>query len=101
VVVVEVRGLGPESLKVVCKERSLVVSGERQEAGGTSGQRAFLCLERPRGRFVRVVEFEVPVDMAHARARLAAGLLTVTLPLVSERRGREIVIEVESEESAR
>jgi len=98
VVVVEVPGLSPQSLKVVCKERVLVVSGERQEAPGEPGERAFLCLERPRGRFVRVLRFEMPLDSAGARARLGGGLLTVTMPQLRERRGREIVIEVENEE---
>lgn len=99
VVVIEVPGLGPESLKVVCKERALVVSGERRETPSEPGVGVFLCLERPRGRFVRVVRFEIPVDSSRARARLGGGLLTVTLPQLRERRGREIVIEVESEES--
>jgi HSP20 family protein len=98
VVVVEVPGLGTKDLKVTCKERMLIVSGERHDPPGEPANRAFLCLERHRGRFVRALRFDVPVDTARARARLAGGLLSVTIPQLRERRGRETVIEVEKEE---
>jgi HSP20 family protein len=98
VVVVEVPGLGAEDVRVACKERMLVVSGERHETPGEPTHRAFVCMERPRGHFARAIRFEAPVDTTRARARLRNGLLTVTLPQLRERRGRETVIEVEREE---
>ena len=39
----------------------------------------------------------MPVDVTGARASLEAGLLTVTLPRLRERRGRETVIPIEKE----
>jgi len=36
----------------------------------------------------------VAVDVAQAEATLAGGLLTVTLPRLKERRGRETVIPI-------
>jgi HSP20 family molecular chaperone IbpA len=39
----------------------------------------------------------VSVDVARARASLAGGLLTVTLPRLRERRGHETVIPIERE----
>jgi HSP20 family protein len=98
VVVVEVPGLAPESLRVVFRERELVLAGERRARrigpGGT-----FLCLERPHGRFERAIPVELPVDVARARATLAGGVLTVTLPRLRERRGRETVVPIEREPS--
>ena len=41
--------------------------------------------------------FDLPVDVAQARATLEGGLLTITLPRLRERRGRETVIPVEKE----
>ena len=96
VVVVEVPGLAPESLRVVFRERELVLGGERRvrRAGADA---TFLCLERPHGRFERAIPLEMPVDVAHAHATLAGGLLTVTLPRLRERRGSECAVPIERE----
>jgi HSP20 family protein len=96
VVVVEVPGLVPDSLRVAFRERDLVLSGERR-ARRTGPGGTYLCLERPHGRFERTIPFEAPLDVARARATLAAGLLTVTLPRLRERRGRETVVPIERE----
>jgi HSP20 family protein len=94
VMVLEVPGLLPESMRVTIRNRSVVVSGERRprHPAGT-----FLCLERPHGRFERAIKIDAPVDAARARAVLADGLLTVTLPARRERRGLEIPIPIERE----
>jgi HSP20 family protein len=96
VVVVEVPGLAPESLKVAFRDHSLVVAGSRQTRRPGSGV-SFQCLERPDGRFERVLPLDLPVDVAQARATLEGGLLTITLPRLRERRGRETVIPIEKE----
>jgi HSP20 family protein len=96
VVIVEVPGLAPESLRVAFRDRDLVLSGERRTRPMGPGC-SFLCLERPHGRFERVIPVEVPVDVARARATVHGGLLTVTLPRLRERRGRETVVPIERE----
>lgn len=96
VVVIEVPGLAPESLRVVFRERELLLSGERR-ARRTGPGCSFLCLERPHGRFERVIPVEAPVDVARAKATLRGGLLTVSLPRLRERRGRETVVPIERE----
>ncbi len=95
-IVVEVPGLAPESLKVVHRDGCLEISGERREKKppGTVG---FLCLERPQGRFSRSLALEIPVDISQAEARLGGGLLTITIPRLKDRRGREIVIPIARE----
>jgi HSP20 family molecular chaperone IbpA len=70
------------------------VSGERRERRPTGGQAAFLCVERPQGRFTRKIPLDVAVDLAKAEAQLAGGLLTISVPRVKDRRGREILITV-------
>jgi HSP20 family protein len=72
----------------------LKVSGERRERR-PAGAVGFLCMERPNGRFTRTIAIDVPVDVPRAQARLAGGLLTVVLPRLADRRGRETVIPVE------
>jgi HSP20 family molecular chaperone IbpA len=99
VVVLEAAGLAPEALRVVCRERELVVTGERRERR-PNGIAAFLCMERPLGRFTRSVPLDVAVDLKLAEARLASGLLTITLPRLKDRRGRETVIPIAWESEA-
>jgi HSP20 family protein len=95
-VVVEVPGLAADALSVVCRERELVIRGERRAPRGSAGI-GFLCLERPHGRFERCIPLEGAVDLRKARAVLRRGLLTISLPRLSERRGRETVIPIERE----
>lgn len=98
VVVVEVPGLAPESLKVAFRHGCVVVSGERHACRNDSAV-SFLCLERLNGRFERTIPIEGPLDVARARATLGRGLLTVTVPRLSERRGQERVVHIERESS--
>jgi HSP20 family protein len=95
-VVAEVPGLPLASLRVVFRDRCLVLSGERhvrKDAAAVS----FLCLERATGRFERTIPLEGSLDVRNARATLGRGLLTVSIPRLSERRGQETVIEIERE----
>jgi HSP20 family molecular chaperone IbpA len=55
-------------------------------------------MERPHGRFTRTILLDSPVDGPQSAARLQAGLLTITLPRLKDRRGREAVIAVTREE---
>ena len=98
VVVVEVPGLAPESLKVACKDHWLVVSGERRERRPAAGPGVFLCMERPQGRFMRKIPLDMAVDVNRAEALLDAGVLTVIVPRLKDRRGREAVIPVKREQ---
>ncbi len=97
IVVAEVPGLSPESLKVVCREREIVISGERRARKPGAGQN-YVCLERPSGRFERTISLEGAVDLRESTARFAAGVLVVTLPRLKERRGRETVIPIQWEQ---
>jgi HSP20 family protein len=95
--VVEVPGLPPESLEVVCRNSSVVVSGERRAPRRDPGA-GYLCLERLHGRFHRAIPIDVAVSFSDARARLADGLLHISLPKRQDRRGRSIEIPVERQE---
>jgi len=95
-IVAEVPGLNADSLRVTFRDRHLVITGERREKR-PAGAASFLCMERPQGRFTRLVALDVPVDVRSAEARLAGGLLTVTVPPLKDRRGRVTVIVVQRE----
>lgn len=98
-IVAEVPGLTPDSLRVTFRDRHLVITGDRRERR-PAGAPSFLCVERPQGRFTRLVALDVPVDVRSAEAHLAGGLLTVTVPRLKDRRGRATVIVVQREDPA-
>jgi HSP20 family protein len=95
-VVAEVAGLTPDSLRVVCGDHRLVISGERRER--RTADAAFLCLERPQGRFTRTIPVDSAVDLKQAEARLEGGLLTITLPRLKDRRGQRTTIPIRRQE---
>ena len=99
-IVVEVPGLAEDQLRVSIKDRNLVVYGERRERRPTGGVAAFLCMERPQGRFTRTIPMDMALDVQQAEARLTGGVLTVTIPRLKDRRGRERVIPVQVEEES-
>jgi HSP20 family protein len=99
-IVAEVPGLTPDSLRVTFRDRHLVISGDRKERRPAAGGASFLCMERPQGRFTRLVALDIPVDVRSAEARLSGGLLTVTVPRLKDRRGRVTVIAVQREDPA-
>lgn len=78
-VVIDLPGVAPRSLRVELRGRELRLRGERRERrpAGTSAAR---LTERPQGRFARALALPREVSPGRARARLAAGRLTVDLP---------------------
>ncbi len=94
VAIVEVPGMLVESLKLIAREGMLVVSGERRDKR-PQGLVAFHCMERPSGRFTREMPIDRALDVRKAEARLERGLLTITIPRLKDRRGRETPIPVQ------
>jgi HSP20 family protein len=93
-VVVEVPGLVPEALRVFVQDGQLVVTGERRE-NRTAKASAFLCLERPQGKFERRLPLDFALELRGAEARLAKGLLTIVIPRIRDRRGTAVEIPVQ------
>jgi HSP20 family protein len=98
VVTVEVPGLTPENLRIAYKHHRLIITGERRERRPADASAAFLCMERPQGRFSRQIPLDQAVDIPRAEARLAGGVLTILIPRLKDRRGRETLIPIKWEE---
>jgi HSP20 family molecular chaperone IbpA len=97
VIVVEAPGLAPAELKIVCRNHQIIVSGERRPESPEQSI-AFLCMERPHGRFSRTIPLHLALDVQHAEAVLESGLLTIAIPRLKERRRSEFVIPIRREE---
>lgn len=96
VVLVDVPGIRPSSIRVVIKEGNLIVAGEKVPPDGyAASASSFHLVERGFGRFARVVRLDMAVDAGRARATFVRGLLRVSMPRIPERRGREIRVAVD------
>jgi HSP20 family protein len=100
VIAAEVPGIPADSLRVSFRDRHLVIAGERRERRPAASTASFHCMERPQGRFTRIILIDVAVDIQLAEAHAGGGVLTVTIPRVKDRRGREIIIPVQREETS-
>ena len=95
IVKAEVPGLKQADLEVVFQDGYLEIRGEKKQAVHP-GQVRYLCLERGYGKFNRTIHLTAAVDVGAASAKLSNGVLTITLPKLSNRRRQEQIIPIES-----
>src|SRR6478735_7275188 len=88
---VDVPGVDPAAVRVIGKGASLLIAGEKA-ARRARGESSFHLVERGYGRFARVVRLERAADTSRAHATLVNGELRVSIPKISERRGKAIAI---------
>jgi HSP20 family protein len=94
-VVLDVPGIGVDSLRILIKSGVLLVAGEKERPEpGLRGAASFHLVERDFGRFVRAVRVNTAFDGSKVRARLRDGELRIALPKIQERRGREIAVPI-------
>jgi HSP20 family protein len=91
----EIPGVAGKDVTMSVEGNRLIVRGEkrRPDSGAKNGSR-YHCMERGYGRFKRVVHISSPVNTREAQAYLCDGVLEVTFPKVSNRRGGELSIKV-------
>lgn len=95
-VVLEIPGVPVASVQVRVLGNRIEVTGEKTP-DFPAGETSFLCLERIFGKFQRAFEVRGSVNLGEVSARMANGILVITIPKVSERRGRERRIPVTTE----
>ena len=96
-IVLDLPGVTTESCRVLVKSGIVLVVGEKERPEPTHGPASFHLVERDFGRFARAVRIHAAIDAARAQARLKAGELRIILPKIPERRGREIVVSIETD----
>jgi HSP20 family protein len=92
----ELPGVDMESLEVTMTGGTLVIEGVKEEIFN-QGRVNFLCMERTFGAFRRMVPLLEPIDSSRISASYRKGILQVTIPKVSEKRGlrKKIVVSCE------
>jgi HSP20 family protein len=88
-------GVSSAGVRVAIRHGNLLIVGAKMP-GPLEPRASYHLAERSYGRFARIVRLNGAFDGQKARAVVCAGQLRVVLPLREERRGRLLVIPVES-----
>ena len=95
-VVIDVPGIPADGLRILIKNGILLVVGEKDRAEPSRIPTSFHLVERDFGRFARAVRINAAVDASRARATLVNGELRIAVPKIVERRGREMIVSIET-----
>jgi len=87
-VLLEIPGVPAASVRVRVLGNRIEVTGEKVP-DFPAGETSFLCLERIFGKFQRAFEVRGSVNLGEVSARMANGILVITIPKIADRRGRE------------
>lgn len=87
-VLLEIPGVPAASVQVRVRGNRIEVTGEKIP-DFPAGETSFLCLERIFGKFQRAFEVRGSVNLGEVSARMANGVLVITIPKIADRRGRE------------
>jgi HSP20 family protein len=96
-IVVDLPGVAASAIRVAVKGDTVLIVGEKAGRRPHS-ESSFHLVERGFGRFARTVRLGRACDMTNIRARLADGELHVSLPKITDRRGRTIPIAISASE---
>jgi HSP20 family protein len=97
-IVLDLPGVAADAVRILFKAGVLLIVGEKERPDvSRRGPSSFHLVERDFGRFARAVRVHAAVDAARARARLKDGELRIILPKLPERRGRELLVSIETE----
>jgi HSP20 family protein len=99
-IVLDVPGVTGDCCRVMIKSGVVLVVGEKERPEPTYGPASFHLVERDFGRFARAVRVHAAVDAAKARARLKDGELRIILPKLAERRGREVLVPIDTDHAS-
>lgn len=97
-IVLDVPGINADSVRILIKSGVVLIVGEKERSEPTLRVPAsFHLVERDFGRFARAIRIHAAIDASHASARLKDGELRVILAKIQERRGREILVPIDTE----
>jgi HSP20 family protein len=92
-ITVDLPGVDAGGVRVRAKADSVLIAGEKVPRRARA-ESSFHLVERGYGRFARVVRIGRPCDTSRAQATLAHGELRISIPKLTERRGRAVEIVV-------
>jgi HSP20 family protein len=96
-IVLDLPGVSTESCRVLVKSGVVLIVGEKDRPEAAHGPASFHLVERDFGRFARAVRVHAAIDAANAKARLKDGELRIILPKIPDRRGRELLLTIDTD----
>jgi len=96
IIELEMPGVRREDVEVTIFNNVLTVRGVKYDCF-KDPKINYVCMERVFGKLFRNIKLPCPVDPARIKAVFKAGLLTLQLPKVTEKRGETKKIPVESQ----
>jgi len=84
-----VPGLNADDLNIQVLDDVLRIEGEYQQ-----DENRYLMQELPHGSFSRTLRLPAPIDANHVDAKIADGVLTLTLPKAESARPKKIQVKV-------
>ncbi|MGC4081609.1 MAG: Hsp20/alpha crystallin family protein [Vicinamibacterales bacterium] len=96
-ITMDLPGVSAAAVRVAAKGSTILIAGHKAPRR-TRPESTFHLVERGYGRFARVVRLSAACDTSRARAGLTNGELRISIPRITDRRGRAIRIPL-SEES--
>ena len=95
VIEMELPGVPREDVDLSISGYSLIIKGHKRELKSNLEDKLFFqCMERDFGKFHRVIELPSTSDTSRVSAKILNGLLIVTLPKITERRGNTRKIDI-------
>ncbi|MBX6772341.1 MAG: Hsp20/alpha crystallin family protein [Chloroflexi bacterium] len=87
---VDLPGVERESIEVTLVGNTLTLQAVRKAT--VDGPESYLCHERPRGRYIRVIELPTEVIAERATAEYSDGVLRIALPKTAVDLPRRIAV---------
>ncbi len=94
VVEADMPGVDPQEVEISMLQGVLTIEGVKKEKVEEQGRVNYLCMERSFEVFKRILKINPPVNARNATASYSRGVLTVSFPKVTDKRGEPIVIPV-------
>ena len=95
-IVLDLPGVTLDGCRVMIKAGVVLVVGEKERPNITRGPASYHLVERDFGRFARAVRVHAAIDASNTRARIKDGELRIVLPKQQERRGRELLVAIDT-----
>ena len=86
VVTIEIAGVGTKDFSVYINKDSIIIDGTRRSPDVFTDECCtFHTIEIPYGRFIRKIDFPVPVEPKQYKAGIDKGILRIKIPVLKER----------------
>jgi HSP20 family protein len=97
VLLLDVPGVPPTALRVLLKADVVLIAGDKTPPANDAASRdasSYHLVEREFGRFARAIRVTRAFDGGRAHATVRGGELRIVLPKITDRRGKEIQVEI-------